>query len=1124
MTSRAARWVLPAALVAALCGGAAAKIVGHPGKGVPSGPDNAATAAAGLRWLRVEYGALIDRRELTHSGEPVGVVLDRLGGRGLPAEGERHGDATAYALLDPLLEPYAFVLPDALDSLEPPSDPPLVEIGGLWEAGEEQPAWAELCRARKLILESDGTGHLRALLPARALEALPYDDAAPAVDPASAAHQAWDEAWPVLRHALGAERRRLERERRGAAPPLEVEVHAYRHLLSRGAFVLGAIPWRTTITDTGPSGLAAPLDLEALRSILEQGRAIEGARLEPSGRIRWMTGRPDSPPSILGRAPTLADLAVAYRAVAWGGSGEPYMSLDRATAPHVAEVNYGGRLRDTALGMVSLLSDVRFKTMSVGIDLLGAGDIRASIRDSMPDFRTHLERFASDPAASGVVDQQTRFWFYPDDVDVVLSPQFDLFAFRKARMTAASERVTGGATGQPDPPWTRDTVAFVNNRHDAWAALFPEIGELDTAARYLAVFTWLSAARSKGLAIPDADVLLALTLPSVPTPRRFPELLSFNALPAAGGQGVVDVFDRTAVGRALDRLEPRDGRPLSPARGFARAKASLDRRIPDEAAAAAAMDAAGAQADDVTLDLLSYRAERLRMHERVLATLDAQDRGKIAARREHEPSLRVFSVGIGGIDLGMKAALARATSAGVRLAMTAVPPAGGAGAVAAARPQPAPAASAAANTNRTPAEDAALLPKTMLPDHGLGTEAQRTTTVLPEGRGILVARDLPGAEVARGVVTTVEGGKIAWQEVRLDDEGPEARVRFRLGDPAGRPPSFVRVEDGRYIAYRFERDAGTLRAVPGPVSLPDPVRAIVAPEPPDPASGPAQVPDGLALLSISGGAAGAPGSAAEASSLRLRVRAGGRDVSADVRRGVLERLVVGREADLLPGRPLPAFTPAKQMLGSDGTLMVMAGASEGRPPWGGPVAERPGEEDAARVARALDVWWRQDAGSGAERAVVGTDAAESPARWAAAAVQDGRVDIVAPADAFPAGAEALRARLTGAVERPGLARLVVLVSAEPPGLLGRRLRALARDPAMSGRALAVLNLGGALRGDLPWSLLHEGNLSALGVHEAGPIGLAAAVDEVLAWVRSAEMPGAQGRRPESIPGPMTWYY
>ncbi len=38
------------------------------------------------------------------------------------------------------------------------------------------------------------------------------------------------------------------------------------------------------------------------------------------------------------------------------------MSLDPWYSPQTAQVTYGGRLRDTGLGLVSLLSDARFKT------------------------------------------------------------------------------------------------------------------------------------------------------------------------------------------------------------------------------------------------------------------------------------------------------------------------------------------------------------------------------------------------------------------------------------------------------------------------------------------------------------------------------------------------------------------------------------------------------------------------------------------------------------------------------------------------------------------------------------------------------------------------------------------
>jgi hypothetical protein len=1087
----------------------------------PAGPAAALPPASPLDpWLRVEYGTLVDRRKLTHSGEPVGYLLAKLGGRSFPAPGERPDDELAFRLLDPVLEPYGFVLIDALDAIAPPFDPPLSEVGALWEAGERQPAWAELCRARFYILESDGEGRLRAILPSTSLASLPYDDALPASDPVAAAKQAWEEAWPVLRHALAAERRRLARLRGGASPPLDVEVHAYRHLLSREAFVLGAAPFRTRVEDTGGASARPPLDLAKLASVLDRGDVVEGGRIEPGGTLVWLTSPADAKPTILGRKPTLADLAVAYRAVAHGGLSEPFMSLDRGAAPHLADVNYGGRLRDTALGMASLLSDVRFKTWSVGVDLLGAGDVRAAIRRTLPEFATHLERFASDPASGAALDQKTRFWFYPDEVDLTVSADFDLLAFRKARMTATSERVKTAGAPAIEPTWTRQTTAFLNAHHEELPALFPEIGELDTSARFLALFTWLDAAKGRGLPVPDLDVLMAMELPAVPTPRRFPELLSYDVLPPPGGASAVDVFDRTAVGDALERLAPRGAKPLSAVRRFERARAMLDRRLTDQAALLDEMAALAGKDDVDAMDQDSYRAERLLMHARVLATLPADDAARVAARRTGEPGARVFSVGIGGIDLDMRAALARATLPGMgALSM------GGRGLVRApSAPSPAPAAPAGAP--KPASADPALVPAIELPDHGLGPETGRTTVTSSDGRGTIVLRRLPGARVARGTWRAADGGTIAWQEVDLGDEGPEMRARRRVGGPDGKAPTFERVEDGRWLGYRFERVGAKLRAVPAFGAVPATILDLAAagPDAP-PASAEPAIPEGLAILSAGLSAAGGTVTLADPPTVRLRIRgAGGRDVSAEVPRGILQRLVLGREADVAPDRPLPGFTPASQVLLSATTLMVQQSEEEIRPPWSGPIDQLPGEEDAARLASALQAWWGADPSSREVHAIVGTDAALSTARWTKVPRFGGPISVVAPEDAFPGLTAPVLGRIAAAGSGAGSATAVLVVSAEPAGLLGRRLRALSRDPDMQGKVLAVVSLGGPLRGDLAASFLREGRLAALGVFEAGPVGLERAADRAAAWARAATEAGSKGRRPEEIPGPFTWFY
>jgi hypothetical protein len=1071
--------------------------------GVGAAPE---TAPAG--WLRIDYGALVDGRKLTHSGEPVGVLLERLGGRPKPAAGERRDDALYYVLLDPNLEPYAFVLPDALDAVSTPPDPPMVEVGSLWEPGEAQPAWVELVRARRFLLESDGAGHLRAFLPAASLEAT--SDVPAAKDPVATAQEAWNEAWPVLRHALAGERRRLARQRGGDPPALEIEVHAYRHLMARSLIDLGVAAWRTKVKDTAPTGDRPPLDLALLRSILDRGLRIEGARLEPEGGVRWFTSESDKKPTMLGRPLDLSDLAVAYRAVARGGGGEPYMSLDRADAPHIANVNYGGRLRDTALGMVSLLSDVRFKTFSIGIDLLGAGDVRDTVRRALPEFRTHLERFASDPSAGAVLNQQTRFWFYPDDVDLVLSTEGDVLAFRRVRMTAASEHVLASGRPPSDPPWTKDNVAYLNAHYDGLAKLFPEMAELDESVRLLSVFTWLEAARARGLNVPDLDVLLSLELPALPTPRRFPELLSHDVLPAPATGGIVDVLDRTDVGDAIDRLEPRGARRLPASRRFARDQAMLNPQIPDQAALAKEMSELPSDAGDAQRDLMSYRAQRLMMHARVLGTIPPERRTSIEERRKREPSTRVVSVGIGGVDLGMSAVLARASTRGERL-----------GLVASGTKSPASAPAARRESGATPAAyaDPPGLSEIEWPDHGLGPASERTATALPDKRGTVVARRRSGASVRQGIHAAPDHARVSWDEVVLGIEGPEARARRRTADAAGKQVVFERVEDGRFLRYGFERSGGTLRAKPGVAAPPGDAFGVSA----SPAAA-AAAPPPLVVMDLPPAAEPrTSGERGESASIDVRLRGtDGRERVASFPRSLLQRLIRGREVDLTPERPLQALTPAAAVLGTSRTLMVLAQPDETRPPWSGLTAERPGEEDAARLAFALTRWWSSDPSSPGV-AVCGVDPIASPPRWERAPRLDGKLAVVAPESAFPAQAAAFRAGLEGLPGGAG-ASVVVIVSAESPGLLGRRLRALATDPAYAGRIVAVASFGGPLRGDLPASILGEGRLAALGLYEAGPVGLTKSIAEIARFARSAASDASKGRRIEDLPGPFTWYY
>ena len=134
----------------------------------------------------------------------------------------------------------------------------MVEIGHLYVPGQRQPAWAELLRSRRYVVESDGAGRLRVCAPWTGGGA---GQGLPTAASADAGRQAWDSAWSVLRHVVAAEQRRLTDPDAAAPPAIEVEVHPYVHHMSRTRFVLEIEPYRVSVSDTLGDGRRPPLDL-----------------------------------------------------------------------------------------------------------------------------------------------------------------------------------------------------------------------------------------------------------------------------------------------------------------------------------------------------------------------------------------------------------------------------------------------------------------------------------------------------------------------------------------------------------------------------------------------------------------------------------------------------------------------------------------------------------------------------------------------------------------------------------------------------------------------------------------------------------------------------------------------
>ena len=68
---------------------------------------------------------------------------------------------------------------------------------------------------------------------------------------------------------------------------------------------------------------------------------------------------PDQRDTLAGEPVSLADLAVAYRAVFHAGDNDAFISLDPNADPALASVNFGGHLEDTRIGAAILAADRR---------------------------------------------------------------------------------------------------------------------------------------------------------------------------------------------------------------------------------------------------------------------------------------------------------------------------------------------------------------------------------------------------------------------------------------------------------------------------------------------------------------------------------------------------------------------------------------------------------------------------------------------------------------------------------------------------------------------------------------------------------------------------------------------
>ena len=506
-----------------------APVVGEPvasalAKGQPPKQAMLKPLAPEPKWVKISYGDLVDASRITQSGQRLGKVI---------------GKPNLRRQAQPFLEPYASLLPHAVDLLCGPSRVPFTDACAAFPEGTKQPCWAAIMRSGRIVLESDGRSRARVFLPGS--------------DP----REAYARDYPVFRHALEGILASGER-------PLKVECYAFTNNYAALELSLNLTPYRVSLENCSPPSGRKPLDIRGLEAFFSKGGELTGGKLDSAEGL-VLFARQGPPQRLCGEAVSISDFAVAYRAVFYAGDNEAFVSLDPHADPTKVTVNFGGLLQDTRIGSVVLEADKRFKTITSGLDPNTYHDMRGKAGRCIPGFRTSSEiRLASGANESGKWTG-TRLWYYPESVQVDTDIDYSYAVIKCAQFTAEAERSRDDYGSEAEfeskkqnlSPNIRESIASVNAKYDAYAEAFPELKELTAVARMMGVCSWLRRANPSNV---DLDALLAVEIPPVQTERERTQLLSATYVVHTGP--VVNPLDKRPIAASVLFLTPILDRPF----------------------------------------------------------------------------------------------------------------------------------------------------------------------------------------------------------------------------------------------------------------------------------------------------------------------------------------------------------------------------------------------------------------------------------------------------------------------------------------------------------------------------------------------------------------------------------
>jgi len=442
------------------------------------------------QWVKISYDDLVDKETITHSGQNIGVLLDKISKSNPPQH------AGIFAELQPYLEPFNFICNDIVVSTKSGDVLPQLNIVADYPVGSRQPAWAALFRE----------GHYQLFVGDRKAKLFlkgknPMD--------------LFNGYYSVIRHPL------REALATTGTDKLTLEVYAFENDYTSRTINLDLNPHvlEVTANKLGPKSKALPL--ADLADFFNRGITLEAAEIDGKADF-YLYGTPSAHQTIATRSQSLEDFAVVYRSMFHYGYNAPYISLDRHEDNRYAKVNFGGFLEDTGVGSVVLEADKLFKTISTGLDPNTRAFIKGRIVKEVPGFLTEDERSLNEGRNKEKDRMQIRYWFYPDNIRCATDGHIGVV--ERHQLFADAERMDTKVTlGRAQ----RDTIDHLNLNFADYSEALPTYRELSTVGRMMAIVTWLQ--QSSGRNQIDLDALLSVELSPFKTPRQTKKLIAVTA-------------------------------------------------------------------------------------------------------------------------------------------------------------------------------------------------------------------------------------------------------------------------------------------------------------------------------------------------------------------------------------------------------------------------------------------------------------------------------------------------------------------------------------------------------------------------------------------------------------------